>query len=113
MPSVVAALAGFVLVGAGLPTVTVAVATLLQHRTPNAMMGRVAAGYEMVGTVPTTASIAVGAVLVGLWPYQAVLALSAAGCAVAVVLMLTLARPSSSTGATSEHPDHEPAGAIG
>ena len=93
-PSVVAALAGFVLVGAGLPTVSVAVATLLQRRTPNAVMGRVAAGYEMVGTVPTTVSIAVGAVLVGLWPYQAVLAASAAGCAVAAVLVLVLARPS-------------------
>jgi MFS family permease len=90
--AVSAALAGFVLVGAGLPTLTVAVATLLQRSTPHAMMGRVAAGYDALGTVPTTASIALGAVLVGIWPYQAIFAVSAVGCAAAALLMIIMTR---------------------
>src|SRR6478735_3157880 len=80
LPALPAAVAGFGLVGVGIPTLGVAIATLLQRCTPNAVMGRVAAGYDMIGTVPTTASIAVGAVLVGVWPYQAILAVSAVGC---------------------------------
>ena len=87
-----AGLAGFALIGAGLPTLTVAVATLLQRSTPHTMMGRVAAGYDAIGTVPTTASIAGGAVLVGIWPYQAILAVSAVGCAAAALLMIILSR---------------------
>ena len=61
IPALPAALLGFGLVGVGIPTLGVAIATLLQRCTPNAVMGRVAAGYDMIGTVPTTASIAVGA----------------------------------------------------
>lgn len=90
VPAVPAALAGFALVGGGLPMLSVAVATLLQRTTPNAIMGRVAAGYDMIATVPTTLSIAIGAVLVGIWPYQVILCLSAAGCAIAAVLMIVL-----------------------
>lgn len=82
------ALAGFVLVGAGLPILAVSVATLLQRSTPNAVMGRVAAGYDLIGTVPTTASIALGALLVGIWPYQAIIAITAVGCACAALTLL-------------------------
>ncbi len=57
IPALPAALGGFVLLGLGLPTLTVAAATLLQTSTPNAVMGRVAAGYDMIGTVPTTVSM--------------------------------------------------------
>ena len=46
----------------------------------------------MIGTVPTTASIAVGAVLVGVWPYQAILAVSAVGCVAAALSMLPARR---------------------
>ncbi len=88
VPALPTALLGFGLVGVGLPVLGVAIATLLQRCTPNAVMGRVAAGYDMIGTVPTTASIAAGAVLVGLWPYQLILGLSAVGCVVAALSML-------------------------
>ncbi|WP_369069559.1 MFS transporter [Kineococcus terrestris] len=80
-------LAGFLLVGAGLTVLAVAAATSLQRRTPNAVMGRVAAGYETVVSVPGTASIAVGALLVGVLPFQVVLLVSAAGCALAAALV--------------------------
>ncbi len=94
-------LTGFFLIGAGLPTLTVAGATLLQRRTPNAMMGRVAASYDMIGTVPTTLSIAAGALLVAIWPYQAILATSAAGCALAALLLIVRRQASRTTAQTS------------
>lgn len=97
VPAVPGALAGFVLIGAGLPTLTVAAATLLQRSTPNAVMGRVAASYDMIGTVPTTTSIALGAVLVAVWPYQAILGISATGCAVAAMLLIVMSRASRPT----------------
>ncbi|PRY18351.1 MFS transporter [Kineococcus rhizosphaerae] len=81
-------LAGFLVLGAGLPVLAVAAATSLQRRTPNDVMGRVAAGYEMVSSVPTTASIAVGALLVGVLPFAVVLLLMAAGCATAALLVV-------------------------
>jgi MFS family permease len=87
LPALPAAVAGFGLVGLGIPALGVAVATLLQRCTPNAVMGRVAAGYELIGSVPTTASIAVGAMLVGVWPYQVILGLTAVGCVVAAASM--------------------------
>ena len=92
IPALPAAVLGFGLVGVGIPTLGVAIATLLQRCTPNAVMGRVAAGYDMIGTVPTTASIAVGAVLVGVWPYQAILGVSAVGCVAAALSMLPARR---------------------
>ena len=88
IPALPFVLAGFVLLGAGLPTLSVAVATMLQRTTPNAMMGRVAAGYDMVGTVPTTASIALGAVLVAVVSYQVIFVVCAVGCLLAAAWML-------------------------
>ena len=49
------------IIGAGLFTTVGGIATLLQRSTPKAIMGRVAAGYDTIGTVPTTISIAIGA----------------------------------------------------
>jgi hypothetical protein len=40
-------------------------------------------------------SIAVGAVLVGIWPYQVIMGLSATGCAAAALLMVGLSGSSS------------------
>jgi len=82
------ALAGFTLVGVGLPVLAVSVATLLQRCTPNALMGRVAAGYDLIGTVPTTASIALGALLVGIWPFQVIIAIATAGCLCAALVLI-------------------------
>lgn len=104
MPAVPAALAGFVLIGAGLPTLTVAAATQLQRSTPNPVMGRVAASYDMLGTVPTTASIAVEAVLVGIWPYPTILGISAVGCSAASVMLILMSRASGRTAPTPSAP---------
>jgi MFS family permease len=116
VPLLPVVLAGFALVGAGLPVLGVAVATLLQRTTPPPMMGRVATGYEVIGSVPTTASIAVGAVLVGLWPYQVIIGLTALGCAAAACFMLAGRRASSGptgqpeTDRSPDADDPQPAG---
>ena len=99
IPALPSALLGFGLVGVGIPTLGVAIATLLQRCTPNAVMGRVAAGYDMIGTVPTTASIAVGAMLVGVWPYQVILGLTAVGAVAAALSMLPARRMLTETAA--------------
>jgi MFS family permease len=110
VPALPAALVGFGLVGIGIPVLGVAIATLLQRCTPNAVMGRVAAGYDMIGTVPTTASIALGAVLVGVWPYQVILGITAVGCVLAALSMLPARRalraaaPVAPAAATGESP---------
>lgn len=102
LPATPAALTGFILIGVGQPTVSVAAATLLQRQTHNGVMGRVAAGYDTIGTVPTTASIAAGAVLVAIWPYQLILAVSAAGCATAALLHVVMSRASHPTLSTAD-----------
>jgi MFS family permease len=110
VPALPAALVGFGFVGIGIPVLGVAIATLLQRCTPNAVMGRVAAGYDMIGTVPTTASIALGAVLVGVWPYQVILGITAVGCVLAALSMLparralSAAAPVAPAAATGESP---------
>ncbi|MBA8795985.1 MFS family permease [Friedmanniella endophytica] len=88
VPALPAAVAGFAVFGLGMPLLTVAAGTLLQRRTPNAIMGRVASGYEVVSSVPYTAFIAVGALLVGVWPYQVIIGLVAVGCAAAALSLL-------------------------
>ena len=92
VPALPTAILGFGLVGVGLPVLGVAIATLLQRSTPNAVMGRVAAGYDMIGTVPTTASIALGAMLVGVSSYQIILGMTAVGCVIAALTMLPARR---------------------
>jgi len=56
-------LLGAALLGAALPIINVAALTLLQHTTPNPLMGRVTAAFDLANTVPYTVSIALGAVL--------------------------------------------------
>jgi len=58
-------LGGAVSAGAGLPLLIVAYDTVLQRTTPQALMGRVSTAGEVVIGVPQTASIGVGAILVG------------------------------------------------
>jgi MFS family permease len=99
-PSLPVVLVGFALFGLGLPTLSVAALTMLQHRTPGRLMGRTATAYEVVSSVPYTAAIGLGAVLVGAVSYRsvfavvAVLLLLAAGAAVAAVRATVSATPS-------------------
>ena len=63
-PSVAWVLASITLFGVALPLLIVAYMTLLQRRTPQRLMARVSVAAEVVMTVPTAVSLAVGALLV-------------------------------------------------
>jgi predicted MFS family arabinose efflux permease len=75
--------AGAIVLGASLPLIIVAFMTLLQRRTPNELQGRVSSAADTLTSVPQTASIAVGAVLVSQVNYRYLLA------SIAVVVTLT------------------------
>ncbi len=80
--------------GAGLPVLLVAYTTLLQKETPSRLMGRVSTATDLLITTPQAVSIAVGAVLVGLFDYRLIFLVMSAGVAAAAgYLLLTLRRP--------------------
>ncbi|MER7276113.1 MFS transporter [Dactylosporangium sp. NPDC000244] len=80
-----AVLPGAALFGISLPWLAVGFTTRLQRATPDRMQGRVFAAATMLVTVPQTASIALGAGLIAVTGYQALLA------TIAVVLVLCAA----------------------
>ena len=54
------------LLGVSLPLLAIGYMTLIQRRTPQALMGRVSTAAEVVMSVPSAVSLALGAVLVSL-----------------------------------------------
>lgn len=81
IPTVVAAVMGSLLLGAALPMLSVGSVTALQRQTDPQLMGRVAASFDMVLTVPHVLSIAGGAIIVNSLDYRLCLAGVALGCA--------------------------------
>jgi MFS family permease len=63
-PVMAGVLVSIVVFGVSLPLLVVAYMTLLQRRTPQRLMGRVSTAAEVVMTVPTAVSLALGAALV-------------------------------------------------
>ena len=76
-------LAATVLFGAALPAMIVASTTLLQQETPNQLMGRTAAAFDLATGVPYTASIGIGAGLLAVTSYHTILIGMATGLATA------------------------------
>ena len=76
-----------VLLGYSLPLLIIAANTLIQVRTPNALMGRVSTATELLLGVPQAVSIALGALLVTLINYQWVYALMAVATSASVVYL--------------------------
>ena len=70
VPSLGAVLPSTVVFGAGVVWLVVAAATAYQRRSPQIMQGRVAAASNMLFSVPQTASIGLGAVLITLIDYR-------------------------------------------
>ncbi|HEX5246947.1 MAG TPA: MFS transporter [Gaiellaceae bacterium] len=70
VPSLGGVLPSVVVFGAGVAWLVVAAATAFQRRSPQVMQGRVAAASNMLFSVPQTASIALGAVLITLIDYR-------------------------------------------
>lgn len=65
--------AGAVCLGLGLPWLIVGAMTLVQRRTPAALQGRAVSALDVVVGTPQTISIAVGAAIILVVPYQALL----------------------------------------
>jgi MFS family permease len=82
-------LAGKVLFGVGIPWVIVALYTLLQRTTPAPLQGRVYSAVEVFVGTPQTISIALGAILVALIDYRALLLVEALVVAGAGLWLLT------------------------
>lgn len=88
VPTLGVVLAGRVSSGLGLTVMAIALLTVLQRGAPDRLQGRVYTAFEVTTTVPQTASIGLGAYLVGVLDYRAVLLTEAAVVAVAAVLLL-------------------------
>lgn len=110
-------LAGRVCSGAGLTVMAIALLTLLQRSAPAQLQGRVYAGFEVATTVPQTASIGLGAYLIGVLDYRALLLTEAAVVVLAALLLLRAERftPADGAGPAVERTDGSgsPAGPAG
>ena len=83
VPNLATILVGFLIAGVAIAWTIVAYTTALQTRTPLEVQGRVSAAADLALTVPQTLSIAVGAALSTVVPYQALIV------AMAIVLGLS------------------------
>jgi len=78
--------------GAAIPVVIVALMTLTQRRTPQAIMGRVSAAVEVVMAVPQALSLAFGALLVVVLSYRQIFVIVAAVTGLAAVYIAVTLR---------------------
>ena len=60
--------------GSGLPLMIIGYVTLLQRRTPQAIMGRASTAAEVVLATPQAISLALGSLLVVVWDYRVIFA---------------------------------------
>lgn len=72
---VVLVLALAAVLGFAIPILTIAFYTLLQRRSPQALMGRVSTAVEVVMGLPQAASLAVGSLLVAVLDYRVIFAI--------------------------------------
>ena len=82
-------LAGVVVLGYALPLMFVAYTTLVQIRTPQAIMGRVSTALEVVLGTPQAISIAVGSLLVSVLSFRTIFAIMAATTALAALYLVS------------------------
>ena len=78
VPRVGVVMVGFAVAGCGISWAVVGYVTAVQLRTPAALQGRVSSAADVLVGVPQTLSIALGAGLVGIVDYRALVALMAA-----------------------------------
>jgi MFS family permease len=111
-----------VVMGAAMPLINVAFMTLIQRRTPQAIMGRVSAVVEVVMGAPQAISLAVGSLLVVVLSYRTILAIMGAVTLLAsayIVAMLRqqiaddLRRPAAAVGPEPVLAEPPPGSAIG
>jgi MFS family permease len=85
-------LAGVVVLGYALPLTLIAFMTMLQRRTPHALMGRASAAVETIMGAPQAISLALGALLVTLLDYHVIFAIMAASTGASVLYLLVSLR---------------------
>jgi MFS family permease len=85
-------LAGFVVLGAGIPLLIVAFNTILQKQTPGHLMGRVSTTVEVLTTTPQALSIALGALLVTVLDFRVIFVLMTVGTLAGVVYLVVALR---------------------
>ena len=85
-------LAAVAVLGYALPLTFIAFMTMLQRRTPHALMGRVSAAVETVMGMPQAVSLAVGALLVTILDYHVIFAIMAAFTGSSVIYLLMVLR---------------------
>jgi MFS family permease len=78
--------------GASLPLITVSFMTLIQRRTPQAIMGRVSTAVDVVMAAPQAISLAVGSMLVVLLSYRTIFVVMAAVTGLAAAYIAVLLR---------------------
>jgi MFS family permease len=78
--------------GASIPPIMVAFMTLIQRRTPQAIMGRVSTAAEVVMAGPQAVSLAVGSLLVVLLSYRSIFVVMAVVTAVAAAYLAVVLR---------------------
>ena len=78
--------------GASLPVITVSLMTLVQRRTPQAVMGRVSTAVEVVMAAPQAVSLALGSLLVVLLSYRVIFVVMALVTLVAAAYVAILLR---------------------
>jgi MFS family permease len=72
--------------------IIVSLMTLIQRRTPQAIMGRVSTAIEVVFAMPQAISLALGSLLVALLSYRQIFVIIAAVTAVAAVYIVVVLR---------------------
>ena len=87
LPTLPPVLLGAAVAGTGLPVLLVGFVTVLQRRTPLAIMGRVSAAAEMFIGAPQTISIGVGAVAISLVDFRILLGVMVVGILVSAVYL--------------------------
>jgi Na+/melibiose symporter-like transporter len=100
--------AGMALIGLSIVWVNVGAITLIQRRTPAALLGRVDAALTVAITVPQVVSIALGAALVAVVDYRVLLAVMAAVIMVSAAYLVgrpdPAARQQDASAVPAEHP---------
>jgi MFS family permease len=109
-PVVTPVIAGFILIGMAIPWIVVALISLTQRATPSHLQGRVYSAVDTLITTPQTFSIALGAGLIAVTGYRALLIAMAGTMALAAGYLLTRPdqrqdpRPSSSASPSHSSP---------
>jgi len=98
VPRVGVVLVGFAVAGCGISWAVVGYVTAVQLRTPAALQGRVSSAADVLIGVPQTVSIALGAGLVGIVDYRALVALMAAVTVACGAYLTTVHLPPPSDG---------------